>query len=178
MCEIATVSQDRYPKSFPCGRPRPARKTRPLNEAERQELVEKFEHFTNAKKLNRSKTRNNIALLIAAQGDHFTGPELVAKVRAAHPEIGAATVYRNLPVFLESGILRESLTDRDGQVVYELQRNEHHDHVVCLDCRAILEFHEVGIESLQQAVLKKLGFREVHHSHVVYARCDYRQKAE
>ncbi len=113
--------------------------------------------------------------MVLELADHFSGPELVKKVRKTHPEIGPATVYRCLPVLLEAGVLRDSLTDKAGQSVYEVQRNEHHDHVVCLDCRAILEFHEVGIESLQEKVLARLGFQEVHHSHVVYAHCQYRK---
>ncbi|MBY0370320.1 transcriptional repressor [bacterium] len=172
------MSLNRLPKAYPCGRPRASRKARPLSEAERTELEQKLDRYQVAQSLNRSQTRGKIFGVVVGQTDHFTGPELVAKVRKAHSEIGPATVYRNLRLLLDAGVLRESLTDREGQSLYEVQRAEHHDHVVCLDCRAILEFHEVGIESLQNAVLKKLGFREVHHSHVVYAHCEYRERRE
>lgn len=163
------------PRAFPCGRPRAAKKNRVASASANAELRERLETFQASRKLNHSQTRLNILSVLAGQSDHFTGPELVAKIRKAHPEIGAATIYRNLPVLVEAGILRESLTDREGQAVYEVQHSAgHHDHVVCLDCRAILEFHEVGIESLQARVLERLGFREVHHSHVIYARCVYK----
>jgi Fur family transcriptional regulator, ferric uptake regulator len=165
----------RLPRAFPCGRPQKAKKARPLSTPQKSELLERLERYQLSKKLNRSKTRNQILEVVMDQTDHFTGPELVRKVRRAHAAIGAATVYRALPVLLDAAVLRESLTDRAGQVVYEVQRSEHHDHVVCLDCKAILEFHEVGIESLQDRVLERLGFREVHHSHVVYAHCLYRK---
>jgi Fur family ferric uptake transcriptional regulator len=166
------MNPSKQPRSFPCGRPRAARKGRSAS----RELLEKLHHYQSSQKLNRSQTREKILAVLATQSDHFVGPELVEKVRKAHPEIGAATVYRNLPVFLEAGIIRESLTDRNGQVVYEVQHSgHHHDHVVCLDCRAILEFHEVGIESLQAKVLERLGFQEVQHSHVIYAHCIYRK---
>lgn len=167
------------PRTFPCGRPRTtAKKAKPLSAGAEADLRKKLERYQSAKKLNRSQTRLHILHVIAQQADHFTGPELVQKVRKAYPEIGSATVYRNLPVLLDAGVMRESLTDRAGQAVYEIQRPDHHDHVVCLDCRAILEFHEVGIESLQDKVLQRLGFREVHHSHVVYAHCEYRKKQD
>lgn len=143
-----------------------------------QELHAKLARYAATHHLNRSQTRNQILDVVLVQADHFTGPELVRKVRKAHPQIGAATVYRCLPVLLGAEVLRESLTDRAGQAVYEVRRTEHHDHVVCLDCKAILEFHEVGIESLQEQVLDRLGFREVNHSHVIYARCVYRKGNE
>ncbi len=168
----------RLPRAFPCGRPQKTKKARPLSALQKTELLEKLERYQASRKLNRSQTRNQVLDVVMDQTDHFTGPDLVRKVRRAHAAIGPATVYRALPVLLDAGVLRESLTDRAGQVVYEVQRSEHHDHVVCLDCKAILEFHEVGIESLQNRVLERLGFREVHHSHVVYAHCLYRKETK
>jgi Fur family transcriptional regulator, ferric uptake regulator len=165
-------------RSFACGRPRLARKSRAIQNSLVAELSEKLDRYQTSRQLNRSQPRNRVLEVIAQQTDHFTGPELVALVKKRFSEIGPATVYRCLPLLLEAGILRESLTDREGQAVYELAQSDHHDHVVCLDCRAILEFHEVGIESLQAKVLQKLGFQEVSHSHVIYARCAYRAAKE
>jgi Fur family transcriptional regulator, ferric uptake regulator len=149
-------------------------KARSISGGLHAELMRKLEQYQSSKKLNRSTPRNRVVEVISLQSDHFTGPDLVARVRKKFPEIGAATVYRCLPLLIEAGILRESLTDNQGQAVYEVQHSDHHDHVVCLDCKAILEFHEVGIESLQAQVLGKLGFQEVQHSHVIYARCVFK----
>lgn len=165
-------------RSFACGRPRLAKKSRAAQNTLYAELLERLDRYQATRSLNRSQPRNKVLEVIAQQTEHFTGPELVALVRKRFSEIGPATVYRCLPLLLEAGILRESLTDKKGQAVYELAQPDHHDHVVCLDCRAILEFHEVGIESLQAKVLQRLGFREVSHSHVIYARCAYRAMKE
>jgi Fur family ferric uptake transcriptional regulator len=73
-------------------------------------------------------------------------------------------------------ILKESLMDVQGRVVYERFDEGHHDHIVCLDCGQILEFHDDEIEAQQQKVTKKLRFEEVRHRHVIYARCSYLKK--
>ena len=98
------------------------------------------------------------------------------EVQRAYPGIGAATVYRSIKVLCDAKILRETLVDADGRVVYEVFDEDHHDHIVCLDCGAIFEFHDSLIESRQERVAGELAFAPVRHRHVIYARCEYKKK--
>ena len=107
-------------------------------------------------------------------GGHLDAQGLVEQVKKKHSGIGAATVYRSIKVLCDASILKESLTDANGRVIYELFDEGHHDHIVCLDCDEIFEFHDEKIELQQSAVVKQLDFREVRHRHVVYAHCSYR----
>lgn len=165
-------------RKLPCGRPLTAGANGPIefSAEERASVARLLEDHQKRKGLNRSEVRDQLLEAILQCEGHFTGPELIQKVHALYPSMGAATIYRNLPIFIEAGVLRESLNDKDGQVIYELQGAGHHDHIVCLDCQTILEFHEDRIENLQQEVIEQLGFTEVHHRHVVYARCEYKKK--
>src|SRR5690606_23766331 len=95
------------------------------------------------------------------------------RLAARHPEVGKATLYRNLPILVESGVLCEGPTDPDGQTLYELAGEEHHDHIFCLDCRKIFEFHDEAIERRQDAVAESMKFHTKGHRHVVFASCDY-----
>jgi Fur family ferric uptake transcriptional regulator len=70
--------------------------------------------------------------------------------------------------------------DSDGQVFYELcemESDEHHDHIVCMDCRRIFEFHDEGIEARQAQISKEMGFVAEKHTHVIYAKCQYLNEA-
>jgi Fur family ferric uptake transcriptional regulator len=135
-------------------------------------LRERLDKYVQQEQLNRSQSREKILEVVLEQTRHFTAAELVKKVQQIHDGIGAATIYRNLPMFVAAGILRESLSDDKGQLVYETESHGHHDHIVCLDCHAILEFHEEEIEELQGRVMNRLGFKEARHQHVVYAHCE------
>lgn len=169
-----TKRTDTKAKVLPCGR---VQAQSPAAPAGSSSIWDKLEKHVSSQSLNKSESRNKIVDVISSQTTHFTALELVKRVQQNHPSIGAATIYRNLPVLVEAGILRESLSDESGQAIYEVEdEGEHHDHIVCLDCNAILEFHEEKIEALQDKVLIKLGFKQARHRHVVYAHCDYARK--
>ena len=57
-----------------------------------------------------------------------------------------------------------------GHAVYELDRGEHHDHMVDLDTGRVIEFSSPEIERLQQQVADKLGYVIHEHSLVLYVR--------
>ncbi len=119
--------------------------------------------------------RWKIAELILSTGGHLDAQALVDQVRKRYSGIGAATVYRTIKVLCDAAILKESLTDSTGRAFYELFDDRHHDHVICRDCGEIFEFHDQKIESLQSAVIEKMGFEEVGHRHVIYAHCTFKK---
>ncbi len=111
--------------------------------------------------------------VIVRESSHFRAQDLVDRLQKTFPDqVGRATVYRNLPIFVDSGLLQEGPSGPDGEILYELSDEDHHDHVVCTDCGGIFEFHDDAIERKQLQVAKELGFTLRDHRHVVYASCD------
>jgi Fur family transcriptional regulator, ferric uptake regulator len=163
---------------FPCGRPIPQNPSlSPISEDE--ELAKwrlRLKTFLSGKGLKYSEQRWNIVKLILSEKGHFNTQEIAKKVNQAYPGIGTATVYRNLKLLCEAMILKESLMDVQGRVVYERFEEGHHDHIVCLDCGQIFEFHDDDIESQQERICRKQRFEEVSHRHVIYARCAYQKR--
>ena len=85
-------------------------------------------------------------------------------------DIGLATVYRVLMQFEQAKILTRSHFESE-RAVYELNEGEHHDHLVCLDCGRVEEFHDADIEALQVKIAKKKGFELSDHALSLYANC-------
>lgn len=158
-------------RTLPCGRPAvdPAGATQPKLEEWHRQLRD----YLAAEGLKYSEQRWKIAELILSTGGHVDSQAVVDRVKQKHPDIGAATVYRNLKVLCDAKILKESLNDASGRVIYELFEDEHHDHIICTDCGEIFEFHNDKIESLQNSVVKAMSFHEVRHRHVIYAKCEF-----
>jgi Fur family transcriptional regulator, ferric uptake regulator len=155
-----------------CGLPGPA----PDRRGVLREMLTRLEEYVSSKQLNRREARAQILETIVLEASHFRPADLLARLQARYPKVGRATVYRNLPVLVDSGILQEGPRDRSGQILYELSGDEHHDHLVCLDCHHIFEFHDDAIERKQARVSKDLGFTVRDHRHVVYASCDLLKK--
>jgi Fur family transcriptional regulator, ferric uptake regulator len=146
------------------------------NASKLEEWHKQLRDFLSAEGLKYSEQRWKIAELILSTGGHLDAQGVVDRVKNRHPAIGAATVYRNLKVLCDARILKESLNDANGRVIYELFEDEHHDHIICVDCGEIFEFHSDKIESLQSTVVRGMNFKEVRHRHVVYAKCSFSNK--
>jgi Fur family ferric uptake transcriptional regulator len=130
-----------------------------------------FHKFITTKGLKSTRQRDVILDAFLACSSHISIEELYLKLRAHHPGIGYATVYRTLKLFAESGIARE-MQFGDGQTRYEhATEGEHHDHLVCTGCGKIIEFENETIEQLQQEIARNQGFRIVNHKLELYGLC-------
>ena len=163
-------------RTLPCGRPAVEQLGAPTAQ-KLEEWHTQLRDYLASQGLKYSEQRWKIAELILSTGGHLDAQAVVDRVKHKHPDIGAATVYRNLKVLCDARILKESLNDANGRMIYELFEDEHHDHIICLDCGEIFEFHSDKIESAQSSVVKGMRFSEVRHRHVVYAKCEFKDAA-
>lgn len=130
-----------------------------------------FQDFISGRGLKSTRQRDMILDTFLSSDRHMSTEELYIKVRAKHPGIGYATVYRTLKLFAESGIARE-IHFGDGQTRYEhVAVGEHHDHLVCTSCGAVREFNNEAIESLQKEVADQFGFLVLTHKLELYGIC-------
>lgn len=132
---------------------------------------EKWNDYLKKKNLRATRPREKIAKIAAKQGVHFEIQKLVRYVHEEDSSISAATIYRTVEALVEANILRQSLKNQTGVPLYEVVQETHHDHIVCLDCGAIIEFESPIIEKTQNETLKSMGFEPSHHQHVIYAHC-------
>ncbi|MCU7915178.1 MAG: ferric iron uptake transcriptional regulator [Candidatus Thiodiazotropha sp. (ex Gloverina cf. vestifex)] len=86
-------------------------------------------------------------------------------------EIGLATVYRVLTQFEAAGLVTRHNFE-GGHAVFELDRGEHHDHIVCVVCGKVEEFMDATIEQRQREVANERGFEMADHSLIIYGRCN------
>jgi Fur family ferric uptake transcriptional regulator len=103
-------------------------------------------------------------------GHHLTVEELTRTVRRAFPRIGGVTVYRTLKLLAKMGYAKE-LDFGEGMRRYESNIASHHDHLVCRECGAVIEFQDLRIEKLQEIVTRRHGFRPTAHRLEIYGRC-------
>ena len=101
---------------------------------------------------------------------HMTAEDVYRQLILQKMEIGLATVYRVLMQFEQADILKRSHFESE-RAVYELNEGEHHDHLVCLDCGRVEEFHDPDIEALQIKIAIRQGFEIADHALSLYAHC-------
>lgn len=101
---------------------------------------------------------------------HLSAEDVYRLLLAENLEIGLATVYRVLSQFEQAGILTRNFFE-GGKAVYEINEGTHHDHIVCLNCGRVEEFHDSEIEKRQQEIARKHGFEMVDHALALYGYC-------
>ncbi len=111
-----------------------------------------------------------LALLNELDQPHISAEQVYQTLRDAGEDIGLATVYRVLTQFEQAGIVEKHFFS-GNQAVFELADNEHHDHLLCLDCGKVLEFTNPVIEQEQERIAKKLGFELKDHTLHLYGNC-------
>ena len=125
--------------------------------------------FLEQKGLKRTRQRDAILDVFLEAEGHTTSEQIYQQVRVDHSGIGHTTVYRTMKLLVEAGLAEERHFD-DGGVRYELE-HEHHDHLVCLKCGAIIEFECQMIERTQEEVAARYDFRVLRHRHELYGHC-------
>ena len=110
-----------------------------------------------------------LALLEEAKARHMTAEDIYRQLLDQGEDIGLATVYRVLTQFEAAGLVLKHNFEA-GQSVYELDRGQHHDHMVDIDTGKIIEFESGEIEELQRKIAAKHGYSIVEHSLVLYVR--------
>ena len=110
-----------------------------------------------------------LELLDQARPRHMTAEDIYKQLLADGEEIGLATIYRVLTQFEAAGLVLKHNFE-GGTAIYELDRGEHHDHMVDLDTGKVIEFHSDEIEQLQHKIAAEHGYEITDHALVLYVR--------
>ncbi|MEE9615169.1 MAG: transcriptional repressor [Thermodesulfobacteriota bacterium] len=133
--------------------------------------MEKLKGYLGEKGLKATSQRDRIADAFFRTTTHISLEELLKRVKRKNSSVGYATVYRTMKLLTESGLALERQFG-DGQTRYEnLPEDGHHDHIICIKCSMIVEFHNKKIEDLQAETAKKLGFKVLNHKLELYGYC-------
>jgi len=126
--------------------------------------------------LNRSgfrttNTRRKIVEAIYGLGKSFTVEELIQKL----PDSGRATIFRNVKVMRDLGIICQVILD-DGRSVYQLDFESsidsyHHHHLICSNCKNIQEFNSRELENILNTISDEMTFQIDTHRLELFGYC-------
>ena len=106
----------------------------------------------------RSTEQRELIQEILQQADgHLDADEIYQQIRQRSPSISLSTVYRNLKVFKELGLVEEH--QFGSRRYYEPAPQAKHHHLVCLGCGLVFEFKCPSTERLKSTISKEEGFR-------------------
>lgn len=142
-----------------------------IDETKTKAALDRFERFLHKKDLRLTEARAAIVEAALARQGHYPIEELIADLKARGIRGSKATVYRTLPLLAEAGILQPAIVVADTKSYETTFGREHHDHLLCSGCGAVVEFEFEAFEILQRDVASKHGFRLQSHYHELVGTC-------
>ncbi|OGW78702.1 MAG: hypothetical protein A2Z83_08775 [Omnitrophica bacterium GWA2_52_8] len=137
-----------------------------------KDALESLKELLERKRLKYTYERECIYDEVQKIGKHFDADSLYDRFKKRGARIARATVYRNLPLLLEAGVIQKSAGEGKRDFYEKTDVKGHHDHMVCLGCKKIIEFHSNELEKLQEKLSAEYKFKLVFHDHRLFGYCD------
>ncbi|MET0786156.1 MAG: peroxide-responsive transcriptional repressor PerR [Paenisporosarcina sp.] len=100
---------------------------------------------------------------------HPTADDIYRALENKFPNMSVATVYNNLRVFREVGLVKE-LTYGDSSSRFDFVTNDHY-HIICDACGKIVDFHYPGLDEVEHLASHVTGFKVNNHRMEIYGTC-------
>jgi Fur family peroxide stress response transcriptional regulator len=117
-------------------------------------------------------TPQRVALLrlLAADEGHSSASHLYEQLKAQFPTTSLATVYKTLNLLKEMGeVVEIGFSDDDNR--YDGARPYPHPHLICVQCRKIVDTDNALAASLVENVAADSGYQIVGHRFDLYGLC-------
>ncbi|WP_209125847.1 peroxide-responsive transcriptional repressor PerR [Alkalihalobacillus sp. BA299] len=100
---------------------------------------------------------------------HPTADDIYKALEGRFPNMSVATVYNNLRMFKEVGIVKE-LTYGDSSSRFDSVTSDHY-HVICTECGKIVDFHYPGLDEVETLAEHVTNFDVSSHRMEIYGTC-------
>ena len=129
------------------------------------ELIEKLREG------NHRVTPQRLAILkiLAASEGHPSVERVFQEIREDFPTTSLATVYKTIALLKEMGEVLELGFDEGNR--YDGNRPYPHTHLICVECRAIVDADMDTLQALPQRIAEQADYVMVGHRFDIYGIC-------
>lgn len=120
----------------------------------------------------RTPQRERIVEILWESDEPLTARTLHEKVKAVFPHVSLDTVYRNLELLREAGLVSQINLQSRESARFELQKEgEHHHHLVCLGCGDAICLPACPVDLDQLCAQHADEFTVTSHAFELYGYC-------
>lgn len=127
------------------------------------------------KQIRITPQRHAILTYLFKTDSHPSADEIYRALEKSFPNMSVATVYNNLKVFLEAGLVEE-LSFGDSSSRYEIKTKPHY-HVVCRNCGQIEDFFSKSLLDMEKVVSEQTEYLIDDHRVEFFGLCRECKKA-
>lgn len=146
----------------------------------RKELIDEvkniFSAYLESKELRKTAERFTLIEEIYNRDDHFDAESLYESLVKKKYNVSRATVYNTLELLVSCDLVKKHQFGKN-QAQYEKSYGyKQHDHIICVDCKKVVEFCDPRIQQIKTMMGELLNFKITHHSLNMYGVCGNCQK--
>lgn len=117
-----------------------------------------------------SKQKDEILKLMrSGKLNHPRASDVFVAMKEILPEIGIATVYRNLNSLADAGIIRRISISGEADIFDH--RLEPHHHAICDKCGKVFDFYFDCNSEINGLLKETIGFEATSHTYCIRGRC-------
>lgn len=113
--------------------------------------------------------REDMLSLFSDEKRYLSAKDVLEKLQPSYPGMSFDTIYRNLSLFSNLGILEVTELEGEKRFRFNCSTKEHHHHLICLDCGKTKHVHNCPMDSLQ---VQFPDFQVTGHKFEIYGKCE------
>ncbi len=141
-----------------------------------EEIKNIFAAHMETKGLRKTPERFAILEEIYSRNDHFDAESLYVQILKKNYHVSRATVYNTLELLLSCDLITKHQFGKNLAQYEKSYGYKQHDHIICVDCKKVVEFCDPRIQQIQSMMGDLLNFKITHHSLNLYGICGTCQK--
>ncbi|GAF65928.1 Fur family transcriptional regulator [Bacillus sp. TS-2] len=115
--------------------------------------------------------REEMLRLFSREKRYISAKDVLEAMNLQYPGLSFDTIYRNLSLFAQLNILETTELDGEKKFRFRCSTQEHHHHLICLDCGKTKHIKSCPMELIQSHKTFS-DFEVTGHKFEIYGRCN------